>query len=67
MDANPTGAARGDTLRYELDALRALASRVINEHTDDGTGACQTCRHAFPCARACLAEHNLESCGCDSS
>jgi hypothetical protein len=58
-------AARGDLLRHELDALRALASRIINEHTDDGTGVCQTCRSAFPCARACLADHNLESCGCD--
>ena len=65
--ASTTDVARDNALRYELDALRALASRVINEHTDDGNGTCQKCGNAFPCPRACLAEHNLESCGCDSS
>ena len=38
INANTSDAARADILRYELDALRALASRVINEHTADGTG-----------------------------
>jgi hypothetical protein len=62
-DATMTDAARCDVLHYELDALRALASRVINEHVDDCTGLCRACGSAFPCARACLAEHNLETCG----
>ena len=65
MNADTTDATRGDILRYELDALRALASRIINDHTDDGSGSCQLCRHAFPCARACLADNNLETCDCD--
>jgi hypothetical protein len=63
--ANTADAARHDVLRYELDALRALASRVINEHVEDGTGRCEVCRARFPCIRACLAEHNLETCSCD--
>jgi len=42
----------------ELEALRALASRVINQHVDD-RGLCAVCGSAFPCERAVLAEHNL--------
>jgi hypothetical protein len=60
--ADTLEASRLDLLRHELDALRAVASRVINEHVGDGTGMCQVCRSTFPCARACLAEHNLETC-----
>lgn len=42
----------------ELMALLALATRVINDHVDDG-GLCAVCGSAFPCERAVLAEHNL--------
>jgi len=42
----------------EFEALRALASRVINEHVDYD-GLCAVCGSAFPCGRAVLAEHNL--------
>ena len=43
----------------ELEALRALASRVINQHVDD-RGLCAVCGSAFPCELAVLAEHNLD-------
>jgi len=42
----------------EFEALRGLATRVINEHVDDD-GLCAVCGSAFPCERAALAEHNL--------
>jgi hypothetical protein len=49
-------------LYYELDALRVLAARVIDEHVgSDGTR--RACGRVFPCPRACLAEHNLDVCG----
>ena len=51
--------SRNEQLYYELDALCALAARVLNEHTNED-GACRACGQAFPCARACLAEHNLD-------
>lgn len=41
-----------------IDALMALASEVINEHTNDD-GRCAVCGCAFPCPQAVLAEHNL--------
>ena len=43
-----------------MDGLRALATRVINEHLD-AHGLCAVCSSAFPCERAVLAEHNLEA------
>jgi len=49
--------------RYELDALRALAAHVIDEHVNDH-GVCAACGAAFPCGQACLAEHNLAVCDC---
>jgi hypothetical protein len=56
-------APAGDrVLRYELDALRALAARVIDEHVEC-QGTCLACGRTFPCPRACLAEHNLQICG----
>jgi hypothetical protein len=57
------GAPGGDdALHYELDALRALAARVINEHVGR-RGTCCECGRMFPCPSACLAEHNLHMCG----
>ncbi len=46
-------------LTPEFEALRALATRVINQHVDDH-GLCAVCGCAFPCERAVLAEHNLD-------
>nr|MBA3338380.1 hypothetical protein [Geodermatophilaceae bacterium] len=43
----------------ELQALRALATRAVNDHVDD-LGLCAVCGSAFPCERAVLAEHNLD-------
>ena len=45
--------------RAEERALRALATRVINDHVDD-CGLCAVCGSAFPCELAVLAEHNLD-------
>jgi hypothetical protein len=50
-------------LRFEFDALRALAAQVLDEHVNDH-GTCRVCRCRFPCRRACLAEHNLAVCDC---
>jgi hypothetical protein len=44
----------------DLDRLRALATRVVNDHVDDGTGLCRMCSSAFPCPKACLAEGTWE-------
>jgi hypothetical protein len=41
-----------------MQMLVALASRVINEHTNDHT-RCAACGAVWPCERAVLAEHNL--------
>jgi hypothetical protein len=55
-------ASAGDhALYYELDALRAVAARVINEHIGCH-GTCRACGHMFPCPSACMAEHNLQVC-----
>jgi hypothetical protein len=47
-----------DYFSPELVRLCAMATRVLNEHTNDhdlcGVGGC-----AWPCPRAALAEHNL--------
>ncbi|HEV3170388.1 MAG TPA: hypothetical protein VGZ32_08620 [Actinocrinis sp.] len=45
-------------LRDEFDALIRLATKILNEHTDNH-GLCAVCGCAFPCKRAVLAEHNL--------
>jgi hypothetical protein len=50
-----------DVVRFELDALRAIAARVIDEHVNDH-GTCRACGGEFPCRQACLAEHNLVAC-----
>ena len=42
----------------EFETLRALATRVINDHVD-ARGLCWVCGSAFPCGLAVLAEHNL--------
>ena len=57
----PRAAAIDAVLHYELDALRVVAARVVNEHTNDH-GACHACGRPFLCPRACLAEHNLHVC-----
>jgi hypothetical protein len=54
-------AAADHALRYELDALRALAARVIDEHVSC-RDTCRACGRVFPCPRACLAERNLQLC-----
>ena len=55
MSAVATGRT---ALMPQLETLRALATRVINEHVDD-RGLCAVCGSAFPCERAALAERNL--------
>lgn len=42
----------------ELEALVSLATRALNEHTNDAV-LCAVCGSAWPCERAVLAEHNL--------
>jgi hypothetical protein len=42
----------------ELEAMIALATQAINDHTDNA-GLCAVCGSAWPCERAMLAEHNL--------
>jgi len=42
----------------ELDQLRALATKTINEHVND-QDLCAICGSAWPCDRAVLAAHNL--------
>lgn len=42
----------------EVDALRQLATAVLNEHTNL-RDLCAVCGCAFLCERAVLAEHNL--------
>jgi hypothetical protein len=58
------GPADDYVLYYELDALRALAARVIDDHVNC-RGTCRACGGAFPCPSACVAEHNLQLCGGD--
>jgi len=53
------GPAGREYLIAKLEALRALATRVINQHVDDH-GLCAVCGSAFPCELAVLAEHNLD-------
>jgi hypothetical protein len=60
--SQPRPSPFAQALYYELDALRARAARVLDEHTNDG-GACRGCGHPFPCSNACLADHNLTLCG----
>ncbi len=48
-----------DVVISEFEALRALASRVINEHVNDDD-LCAVCGSAFPCELAVLAENNLD-------
>jgi hypothetical protein len=47
--------APGDT---DIDRLRALATRTLNEHQDD-RGLCAVCGSAWPCESVVLADHNL--------
>ncbi len=42
----------------ELEKLRSLATRTINEHRDDH-GLCLICGSAWPCEFVVLADHNL--------
>jgi hypothetical protein len=50
-----------DVVRFELDAQRAIAARVIDEHVNDH-GICRACGNHFLCRHVCLAEHNLVAC-----
>jgi hypothetical protein len=47
-----------DYFSPELVRLCAMATRVLNEHTNDHD-LCAVCGCAWPCSRAALAEHNL--------
>lgn len=47
-----------ECLKPEIEALIALASKVLNEHQSDH-GLCAVCGCDFPCECAVLAEHNL--------
>jgi len=42
----------------DVDKLRALATRTINEHQDE-RGLCVICGSAWPCEFVVLADHNL--------
>lgn len=42
----------------ELVQLLALATRVMNEHTND-EGRCVICGSAWPCGRVLLAERTV--------
>jgi hypothetical protein len=42
----------------EILKMAALATEVINEHTDCN-GLCAVCGSAWPCQRAVVADHNL--------
>jgi hypothetical protein len=55
MSVMPTEA---EVARYELDALRAIAARVLDTHVNEND-TCVVCGCAFPCGQECLAEHNL--------
>ncbi len=43
----------------ELRKLRQLATKTINEHTND-KNLCAICGSAWPCERVALADHNLD-------
>ena len=60
LDHRPRGdiVAENDHFPPELVRLCAMATRVLNEHTNDHD-LCAVCGCAWPCARAQLAEHNL--------
>lgn len=47
-----------DSLPITLEWMGALATNVLNEHTDQA-GLCVACGSAWPCERVVLAEHNL--------
>lgn len=47
-----------DDLVSEFIKLAELATRVMNEHTND-RDLCAVCGSAWPCERVVLAEHNL--------
>lgn len=50
----------------EFAALISLATRTLNTHTNDAD-LCAVCGCAWPCERAVLAEHNLETLSCCQS
>ena len=59
-DDRPCGEtlAESDYFSPELVRLCAMATRVLNEHTNDHD-LCAVCGCAWPCSRAALAQHNL--------
>lgn len=46
-----------DSLPVTLELMRALATDVLNKHTDEAN-LCVVCGSAWPCERVVLAEHN---------
>lgn len=50
----------------EFAALISLATRTLNTHINDAD-LCAVCGCAWPCERAVLAEHNLETLSCCQS
>lgn len=47
----------------EFSALTSLATRTLNTHINDAD-LCAVCGCAWPCERAVLAEHNLDTLSC---
>lgn len=47
-----------DPLPVVLELMRALATSVLGEHTNEAD-LCVVCGSAWPCKRVVLAEHNL--------
>ncbi len=50
----------------EFAALISLATRTLNTHINDAD-LCAMCARAWPCERAVIAEHNLETLSCCQS
>lgn len=47
-----------DRVPVEIDKILSLATRVLNEHTNE-LGLCAVCGSAWPCQSVILADHNL--------
>lgn len=48
-----------DDVVAEFIKLASLATRVLNEHTNDHD-LCAVCGSAWPCERVVLADHNFD-------
>jgi hypothetical protein len=58
MISNRTTALTPHEVLAGCEALSSLTVTVLNEHAND-TNRCATCRGAWPCERAVLADHNV--------